>query len=153
MKVAQDQGALDGLPTVADGARNDLTIHFGAWDIYAADRSLAWTDRGTSVGSTSDANAMKITITRAAGTIFGPVTSLFAQALGSPTSTVSASAIAYLGYTAIAATVQVPLALPTTILSASNGRSGWFARLFGPGEAVASTHQDAGFQGYRRQIC
>ena len=59
---------------------------------------------------------MQVTITREAGTVFGPVTSLFAQVLGYPTSTVSASATAYLGYTNEVQTggVQLPLALPAT---------------------------------------
>ena len=37
------------------------------------------------------------------------------------------------------ARVQVPLALPSNVLTASKGRSGWFASLFGPREAMAST--------------
>jgi Flp pilus assembly protein TadG len=148
LKVAQDQGVMDGLPSVADGDRNDLNIHFGVWDIYAGNPSTAWTDLGTSVGSTSTANAMRVTITRGAGTIFGPVTSLFAQVLGYPTATIAASATAYLGYTSGVpmGAIQVPLALPSNILTASNGRTGWFARLFGPREAAATTTKTLTFK-------
>jgi len=143
LKIAQAQAVKDGLSAQPDGARNDLTMHFGFWDIYTGDPSTAWTDLGTSVPSTSTANAMQITITRAAGTVYGPVSSIFAQALGYPTSTVSATATAFLGYTNEVQTgaVKVPLALPSTGAQsplAANGRGGWFARLFGPEEAVAS---------------
>jgi Flp pilus assembly protein TadG len=141
LQVAQSQSNLDGLPSVADESRNDLTIHFGVWDIYAGNPSTAWTDLGTSVASNSNANAVKITITRDAGTIFGPVSNLFGGIFGFSTSKVSAKAIAYLGYTSGVQTgaVPIPLALPPAILTASNGHSGWFARLFEPAEAVAST--------------
>ncbi len=79
------------------------------------------------------------------------MTSIFAQALGYPTTSVSASAIAYLGYTTEVPTggVQVPLALPATGTQsplASNGRAGWFARLLGPEEAVASTPKTINFK-------
>ena len=144
LQVAQSQAVLDGLPAQANGARNDLTIHFGVWNLYAGNPSTAWTDLGTSVGSISTANAVKVTITRAAGTVFGPVTSLFANVLGISSSQISATATAYLGYTNEVQTgeVQVPLALPSTGASsplAANGRTGWFARLLGPEEAVASS--------------
>ena len=146
LKIAQEQAVLDGLPAASDGSRNDLTMHFGVWNIYSGDPGTAWTDRGTSVGSTSDANAMRITITRGAGTVFGPVTSIFAQVLGFDTTTINAQATAYLGYTNEVQTsgVQLPLALPASGTNnpqnplASQGRSGWFARLLGPAEAVAS---------------
>jgi len=141
MQVAQSQSQLDGLAVVADGARDDLNVHFGVWDLYVADRNLAWTDLGESCASDSNANAMQVTITRAAGTVFGPVTNLFAQIMGYPTSTIAASATAYLGYTSGVPTgaVEVPLTLPTSILNASNGRPGWFASILGTREAVAST--------------
>jgi Flp pilus assembly protein TadG len=141
LKVAQDQGVLDGLATVADTARNDLDIKVGFWDIRAGNPSTAWQDP-----SPNPANALRVTITRAAGTIFGPVTSIFAKAIGSPTSTVAASATAYLGYTTQTAP-EVPLALPGNILqTASNGRTGWFARLLGPREAVATTTKTLTFK-------
>jgi Flp pilus assembly protein TadG len=144
IQVAQTQSQIQGQPTVADAARDDLTILFGAWDIYNSNPSLAWTDLGTSVPGTSNANAMKITITRETGKAFGPVTSLFANIFGISNTKVSATATAYLGYTneVQIGGVQVPLALPSTGPNsplASTGRAGWFARLLGPEEAVAST--------------
>ena len=94
---------------------------------------------------------MKISISRASGTVYGPVTNFFGGILGINTSQVSATAIAYLGYTNEVPTggVQVPLALPSTGTSsplASNGRAGWLARLFGPSEAVASTPKTITFR-------
>jgi Flp pilus assembly protein TadG len=142
VQVAQTQSQLQGLPPVADGARDDLTIHFGIWDIYAANRSLAWTDLGTTCASDSNANAMLVTVKRASGNIFGPVSNLFAQVLGYSTSEVAGTATAYLGYTTAAGTgtVTVPLALPQTVLSAMMPKhDSWFARLFAPREAFATT--------------
>jgi len=146
LKVAQDQGVRDGLPTVADGDRNDLDIKVGFWDIRAGNPSTAWQDP-----SPNPANALRVTITRKSGTVFGPVTSIFAKAIGSPNSTIAASATAYLGYTNEVQTggVQVPLALPSTGPNsplASNGRAGWFASLFGPGDAVASAPKTIKFR-------
>jgi Flp pilus assembly protein TadG len=137
LHVAQTQSSLQGQAAVGDTARNDLTILFGTWDIKRGDPSTAWTENNV------NPNAMRVNITRAAGSIYGPVSSLFAQAIGHSTSTVSASATAYLGYTNEVQTggVQLPLALPasgTNSPLASNGHSGWFARLLAPGEAVAS---------------
>ena len=72
--------------------------------------------------------------------------------LGFNTSQVAATAIAYLGYTneVLTGGVQVPLALPShrddTVLLASNGRTGWLARLFGPSEAVASAPKTIKFR-------
>ncbi len=151
MQVAQSQSQLDGLPTVTNAARNDLTLNFGVWNIYAGNPNTAWTLIGPTCTSTSNANALQVTITRTAGTIFGPVTNLFAQALGTPTSTVSATATAYLGFTNTVQTgaIQVPLALPSTGTGsplASNGNSGWFARLFGPNEAAATTTKTLTFK-------
>jgi len=128
---------------VSDGSRNDLTIHFGVWDIYAGNPSTAWTDLGTSVASNSNANAVKITITRDAGTIFGPVSNLFAPIFGLSTSNVSASATAYLGFTTAThtGTVAVPLAVPETVVAGLRTQPrGWFAWLFTPREAVATTN-------------
>jgi Flp pilus assembly protein TadG len=145
IQVAQTQSSLQGQAAVADGARNDLTILFGTWNITAGNPSTAWTD------NTVNPNALRVNITRTAGTIYGPVTSIFAQALGYSTSTVSASATAYLGYTNEVQTggVQLPLALPATGTNsplASNGHSGWFARLLGPEEAVASAPKTITFR-------
>jgi Flp pilus assembly protein TadG len=148
LKVAQEQGVLDGLPAVADEDRNDLTMHFGVWDIYAGNPSTAWTDLGTSVGATSTANAMQVTIKRNGSTVFGPVSSIFAQALGYPSATITASATAYLGFQSQAAP-EVPLALPGNGPNsplASKGEAGWFARWFGPKEAVATTTKTIKFR-------
>jgi Flp pilus assembly protein TadG len=140
MTVVQRQSQLSGQPAVADGGRNDLTIIFGAWNITTGDASTAWTQIGSTCSSDSNANAVMITMQRASGTVYGPVTNLFAGILGFNTSEVKATAIAYLGYTneVQSGAVQVPLALPSTILTASSGQSGWFAKFFGPSEAVAS---------------
>jgi Flp pilus assembly protein TadG len=145
MQVAQSQSQLDGLPTVEDSARNDLTLNFGVWDIYAGNPNTAWTLIGPVVDSSNTtANALQVSISRASGTVFGPVTNLFAQIFGLSTSAVSATATAYLGYTSEVPTggVQVPLALPSTGTGsplAFNRKSGWVERIFGPNEAVATT--------------
>jgi len=120
IQVAQTQSQLQGQAGVDDAARNDLTIHFGIWNIYAADRSLSWTDLGTTCASDSNANAMVVTVKRASGHIFGPVSNLFAQALGYSTTEVAATASAYLGDTTAAdtGTVTISMALPQTVLSA-----------------------------------
>jgi Flp pilus assembly protein TadG len=143
MTVAQRQSELSGQPAVADGDRNDLTITFGAWNLNAGDPATAWTEIGPTCSSTSNANAVMITMQRGSNTVYGPVTNLFAGIMGFNTSEVKATAIAYLGYTneVQGGGVQVPLALPTTgqySPLASSGQSGWFASLFGPKEAVAS---------------
>ena len=112
----------------------------------------AWTEIGPTCSSNSNANAVKITIRRASGTVYGPVSNLFGGILGFNTSQVAATAIAYLGYTneVQTATVKVPLTLPDTVLTASKGSSGWFARLFGPRRGRGHHHQDVCLQGYRR---
>jgi Flp pilus assembly protein TadG len=144
IQVAQTQSQIQGQAAVEESARNDLTIHFGVWDIYNSNPSTAWTGLGTSVPGTSDANAMRVSITRGTGTVFGPVTSLFAKIFGVSSTGVSATATAYLGYTSgvVTGAIEVPLTLPGTGPQsplASTGRAGWFARLFGPSEAVATT--------------
>ena len=89
---------------------------------------------------------MQVTVKRAADKStykYGPVTNFFAGVLGIGTTEVAASAKAYMGYTALTytGTVQLPVALPATgALNplASKGDSGWWGRMFGPDEAVAS---------------
>jgi hypothetical protein len=138
MTVAQRQCALAGLPEVAPGDRNDLTLTFGEWNITAGNPQAAWTEVGSTCSSDSTANAIKVDLRRASGLAYGPVTNIFAPVFGINTSEIAASATAYLGYS-YSAPVQVPLALaPSNILAMSNGHSGWFARLCGPSEAVAS---------------
>ena len=98
------------------------------------------------VASNSNANAVQVTVKRAADKStykYGPVTNFFAGVLGLGTTEVAASAKAYMGYTAMTykGTVQLPLALPATggdSPLASKGNSGWWDRMFGPDEAVAS---------------
>jgi Flp pilus assembly protein TadG len=138
--VAQRQSQLSGLPNVSDADRNDLAITFGVWNINAASPDVAWTEIGPTCGIYSNANAVKITIIRGADTVFGPVTNFCAGIFGHNTSQIAATATAYLGYTTetLPGTVQVPLTLPNTVLTAAKGQTGWFARLFGPAEAVAS---------------
>jgi hypothetical protein len=136
MTVAQRQCALAGLPAVDD--RSDLTLTFGVWNVTAGDPQTAWTEVGSTCSSDSNVNAIKVDLRRASGLAYGPVTNIFAPIFGVNTSEVAATATAYLGYS-YSAPVQVPLALaPNNILAMSNGQSGWFARLFGPSEAVAS---------------
>ena len=140
LAVAQKQSQLNGLPTVADGARNDLTITYGFWDIYATDRNLAWTAIGSTCPSTSNANAAQVTIKRDSGLVFGPVANTFAKVMGFSISQVEATAIAYLGYAkgAQAGTVTVPLALPQSVLAGLKSDSdNWLARLLAPREAHA----------------
>jgi Flp pilus assembly protein TadG len=140
LTVAQRQSQLAGFAHVDPGARNDLTITFGEWNLKAGDPETAWAEIGSTCGSNSNANAIRITLCRGIGTVYGPVSNLFASIFGADTSNLAATATAYLGFTneVQTGTVQVPLALPSTILTAANGHSGWFARLFGPREAVAS---------------
>ena len=115
-----------------------MTILFGTWNITAGDPSTAWTEIGSTCESDSNANAVKVSIVRTAGTVYGPVSNLFAGILGFNTSTVAATAIAYLGFTneVVTGGVEVPLALPATgdnsPLVASNGHGGWLARLLDP---------------------
>ena len=141
MTVAQRQSQLSGQTAVGDADRNDLSLIFGAWDIYKGNPATAWTAIGSTCSSDSNANAVKVSITRASGTVYGPVSNFFGGILGFNTSQVAATAIAYLGYTneVPTATVKVPLTLPDTVLTVSKGRSGWFARMLGPREAVATT--------------
>ena len=102
LQVAQTQSQLQGLPSVADEDRNDLKMTFGFWDIYAPSRQQAWTEIGSTCPTDSNANALRVSIKRASGFAFGPVTNLFAVALGIPQSQVSATATAYLGFTGAA---------------------------------------------------
>jgi Flp pilus assembly protein TadG len=143
LQVAQAQSQFQGLPSVADEGRNDLEMTFGFWNIYAPSRPQAWTEIGPTCPSDSDANAMRVTIKRAAGFAFGPVTNLFAGVLGYPTSQISATATAYLGFTEAAnhGTVTIPLAIPPTVLAGMRTEPpSWLARLFAPREALATLH-------------
>jgi Flp pilus assembly protein TadG len=155
LTVAQRQSELSGLPTVAPGERNDLTITFGEWNLKTGDPQTAWTEIGSTCGSTSNANAIRVTLRRGVGLATGPVCNLFAHIFGVDTSAVSASSTAYLGYTneAPPGTVQVPPgpaehyshrgARPRRLVCPSVGTPGGRGR----------HHQDAGFQGYRGRQC
>ena len=144
MDVLQRQATLSGLPTVEPGDRNDATIAYGNWDIYTGDPSTAWTDSDAAPGS--DANAVRVSIKRAAGTAYGPVTNILAGILGYNTSEVSATGTAYQTFTLTSTfqrtsgTPTLPLAVPyQTLMRADNqDKSSWWAQWLGPREAVAS---------------
>ncbi|MCL6622981.1 MAG: Tad domain-containing protein, partial [Syntrophobacterales bacterium] len=85
LEVAQRQSELLGFTPVAPEDRNDLTISFGHWNIYANNPETAWTDMGTSVGPNSTANGVRVIIRRGSGLAFGPVTTFLAAVLGYPT--------------------------------------------------------------------
>jgi Flp pilus assembly protein TadG len=143
MQVAQTQSQLQGLPSLADEDRNDLTMTIGFWDIYAPSRQQSWTEIGPTCLSDSNANALRVSIKRASGFAFGPVTNLFAAALGFTQSQVTATATAYLGFTSAAniGTVTIPLAIPQTVLAGmKTGQSGWLAQLLAPRPAQAALH-------------
>ena len=63
LAVAQRQSLLSGQTAVGDGDRNDLSIIFGAWNIYAGNPSTAWTEIGSTCSSDSNANGVKVSIT------------------------------------------------------------------------------------------
>jgi Flp pilus assembly protein TadG len=143
MQVAQTQSQLQGLPAVADENRTDLTMTFGFWDIYAPSHQQAWTEIGPTCASDSNANALRVTIKRTQGFAFGPVTNFFAAVLGFGQSQVSATATAYVGFTAAAGagTVTVPLAIPQTVMAGMKTEpSGWLARLLAPRPVQAAVH-------------
>ena len=155
MTVAQKQSEDSNQTAVDDADRNDLTITL--WDMEYQSCGRSQLRRGRQLAllrQRPNANAVKVTILRGAGTVYGPVSNLFGGILGFNISQVRATAIAYLGYSSktesgSAASPQVPLALPSTGPNsplASNGRSGWFARLFGPNEAVATTTKTLKFR-------
>jgi Flp pilus assembly protein TadG len=149
MTVAQKQSEASNQTAVDDAHRNDLTITIGKWNKYAGDPATAWT-----AVNDENSNGVQVTIRRGAGTVYGPVSNLFGGILGLNVSQVRATAIAFLDYSSktesgSAASPQVPLALPSTGTNsplASNGRSGWFARVFGPTEAVATTTKTLKFR-------
>jgi len=142
LAVAQKQANLQGQEAMADESRSDITITFGEWNIYAGNREAAWTALGDSCTGTSSANGVKVEIQRAQGTAYGPVMNFFTFFFGSPSSKVKTHAIAYLGYTLTAGTgtVEVPLAIPSSLLAeAAGARSNWLAWLLGPKPAQART--------------
>ena len=153
LTVAQRQSQLSGQTAVGDADRNDLSIIFGAWDIYTGNPATAWTEIGSTCSSTSNANAVKVSIRRASGTVYGPVANVFAGILGINTSEVAATAIAYLGYTigVPPGTVPVPLTLPDRTEQSSPRPKADPAGLpvcSAPG-GRGHHHQDVNLQGYR----
>ena len=114
MSVIQQASDLQGLNPVDSGSRNDVTITFGTWNEHGT--GSKWADIGNSsaVPSSSTANAVQVTLRRAAETAYGPVTNFFAGVFGSGTSDVSANSRAYMGYTysVYMGTVELPVALP-----------------------------------------
>jgi len=151
MTVAQRQSVLSGQTAVEAADRNDVTLTFGVWNINAGNPDTAWMEIGPTCPSDSAANAVRITIRRAAGTVYGPVANFFAGVLGANTSEVSATATAYLGYATSTPPggVPVPLALPDTMLTAAKqGKTRWWASLslLAPQEAIASVTHEATFK-------
>lgn len=145
MAVAQRQSELLGNAPVDPASRNDFTVTFGEWNVYTGNPNTAWTEIGPTCGVYSNANAVRVTIRRASGMAFGPVTNFVSGVFGSQhqTTAVAATATAYLGFTNSAETgsVTLPLALPDTVLTAMNRdakKSRW-ASLLGPREAIAAT--------------
>ena len=67
LDVAQKQSMVSNQQVVEDTDRNDLTILFGTWNINEGDPSTAWTEIGSTCASDSNANAIKITISRGLG--------------------------------------------------------------------------------------
>jgi Flp pilus assembly protein TadG len=139
MSVAQSQAQISGLPAVPDGSRNDITVAFGNWNIYASN-GTAWTATDGSSGFNS--NAVRVAIKRADGVAFGPVTNFLAGILGYQTSEVAATATAYLGFASGTRPggVTLPIALPPGALTAdSQDKNSWWAQWLGPKEAVAAS--------------
>ena len=129
----------------------DLSITYGVWNPKATSLDQAWTSRGSTVPSSSDANAVQITIRRADGVTYGPVTNFFAGIFSEAnrTSEVQASAIAYMGYTSSVQTgmVTAPIALPDSLISVAKGEESgnWLFRLLKPKEATATSYVQAKF--------
>lgn len=149
MDVAQRQSTLSGLAPVDAGERNDLTVTFGNWNIYAGNPETAWTDLGSTAGAYSNANGVRVAIRRGEGVAFGPVTNFLAGIFGKPTTEVGATATAYLGFVASAATgsVDLPLAVPDSLITAANPPSkSWWAKILGPKEAIAAAAQTLTFK-------
>jgi Flp pilus assembly protein TadG len=148
LDVAQRQAALSGLPAVDPGDRDDITVSYGIWNIYTGDPNTAWTD--SDGNPYSNANAVRVAIKRASGSAYGPVTHFLAGILGQQTSEVAATATAYLGFVSSGGygSVTLPLALPTTALSAAANqvRKFWLAEWLGPREAIAATSKQVTFR-------
>ncbi len=139
MGVAQTQAQLSNQASLPDASRTDLSIAFGNWNIYAGSPSTAWTT--TDGSASSNSNAVQVTIQRASGLAYGPVTNYLAGILGYNTTNVSATATAYLGFanTTTTGAVDLPIAVPSSLVTAFYPQpKSWLARMLSPNEAVAS---------------
>jgi Flp pilus assembly protein TadG len=151
MTVLQRQSEIWGQTTVEPDGRNDVNVTFGEWNIYAGNPDTAWTDLGSSCGAYSNANGVRVTIRRASGLAYGPVTNFLAGIFGSQfqTSEVAASATAFLGFVTGTQTgsVTLPLAIPSTVLTAAHeGDKSWFASLWETRQAVATAPKQLTFK-------
>ncbi len=147
MSVSQTQAQVSGLPSLADGARTDLSITFGNWNIYAGSPDTAWTTTDGSAGSNS--NAVQVTIQRASGLAYGPVTNFMAGILGYNTTDVAATATAYLGFanSTLPGAVDLPIAIPDSLITAANPHpKSWLARMLGTREAEATSPPSVTFK-------
>lgn len=149
--VAGYQTVNAGLPDMPE--RNDIQIEFGVWNPKAGDPEAAWSSRGTSVPSDSDANAVQVTLCRTETTTYGPVTNLLAHIFSESLQTTrinEVKATAYLGFTSSVQTgmVTVPIALPDTLMSMAESEEGgnWLFRLLKPKEAVATSYVSTNFK-------
>jgi Flp pilus assembly protein TadG len=143
MDVAQRQSELLGQTPLEPEARNDVTVVFGEWNIYAGNPDTAWTPYGSTCGAYSNANGVQVTLRRGSDLAYGPVTNLLSGILGDQfrTTEVAVTATAFLGFVTGAQTgsVNLPLAIPDTVMTAANqDNRSWWAKLLGPSEAVAT---------------
>jgi Flp pilus assembly protein TadG len=151
LNVAGHQAVHAGLPEVAD--RDDIQIEFGVWNPKAANPGDAWSTRGESVPSNSDANAVQVTLRRVEGKTYGPVTNLLAHIFTDSLKTSEikeVKAIAFMGFTNSVQTgmVTVPIALPDSLVSVAESEEGgnWLFRLLQPKEAVATSYVSTQFK-------
>lgn len=151
-EVARQQAINAGLADPGAGtSRTDMTVTYGVWNLAVAPSS-AWTDLGSAVSGGSAANAVRVTMNRAAGLTYGPVTNFFGAVLPGSfiSSAVSATATAYLGYTSSTTVggVDVPIALPESLINSAQNEGGgsWMVRLFKPQEAVATSYVSTQFK-------
>ena len=132
-----------------DPSGYDIAISFGTWQDHVVTEKWSLIGDKSLVPSTSNANAVQITVRRATAKAYGPVTNFFAGILGKSTTEVAATGRAYMGYTysVYQGTVEVPIALPVTILQmAYKNKPGWFARLVSPHDAEAANTRTYDFK-------
>jgi Flp pilus assembly protein TadG len=143
MGTINTAGTALGLASINDSDPG-LSINFGYWD----DKALTWTLIGnkTNVTTNSTANAVEITLQRGNTGTYGPVANFFGGIFGLGASTVKAKSRAYMSSIlgVPLGTVPIPVAVPVNgpnspLYSESKPASSWYARLFGPSDAVAQT--------------